>query len=184
MLRRTVGQGIQCISDTFRSISEQELERAVEFLCNAKKVFTFGMRESFALAHYAYTRLLSVRQRVCLLQAGVNEQIETLLDAETTDVCLVFLFHRYTRQSIRILELLKERNVPVILVTNEPCDLLEGLAQVLLPCQVDCGGIKNSAVAPIVLLDYFCGAVAAELGEESLAHMRACEELFRSGGTL
>jgi len=106
------------------------------------------------------------------------------LSMNEKDVCLVFLFYRYTRQAVGILELLKSRQIPVILVTNEPCDGVKNLAQQLLICQVDCGGIKNTAVAPVVLADYLCSAVAAARGDAALEHMKQSEALFRAGDLL
>ena len=184
MLLRTVGRDIQCIRDTFQNIVKSEIDKAVSLICDARNLYTFGMRESYCLAHYGYTRLLSVRPGVELLQAGNNGQIESLLNMNAQDVCLVFLFHRYTQQTIRILELLAQRGVSVILVTDPPCSDVESLAQVILPCVVDRGGIKNSSAAPVVLMDHLCDAVAAQLGEVSLEHMKHIETLFRQGEVL
>jgi DNA-binding MurR/RpiR family transcriptional regulator len=52
------------------------------------------------------------------------------------------------------------------------------LATVLLPCQVDANGIKNSALAPICLADYLCNAVAMVNAEATLQRIRQSEELF------
>lgn len=184
LLSRTVEQDMHCIRQTFLTISEESLGRAVGLISGARRVFTFGMKESFALAHYAYTRLLTVRPEVALLSGISNGEIEPLLGLTGEDVGIVFLFHRYTRQTLQVLELLRKLRVPVILVTDEPCAQVEGLAEVLLPCAVDHGGIKNTAVAPIVLSDYLCGAVAAAMGDAALQYMRRTEELFRSGFVL
>lgn len=184
LLSRTVEQDMHCIRQTFLTISEESLHRAVTLLSGARRVFTFGMKESFALAHYAYTRLLTVRPEVQLLSGISNGEIEPLLSLTGEDVGIVFLFHRYTRQTLQTLELLRKLRVPVILITNEPCAQVEGLAEVLLTCVVDHGGIKNTAAAPIVLSDYLCGAVAAAMGDTALQYMHRTEELFRSGFVL
>lgn len=184
LLLRTVGRDIRCIQDTFQSLGEQQIAAAVGLLSCARRVYTFGMRESFGLAHYAYTRLLSVRPDVDVMQAGSNGQVEAMLNVGEQDVCLVFLFHRYTQQTLRILEMLSDRKASVILVTDPPAGEVEAMAEVVLNCAVDRGGLKNSAVAPVVLMDYLCDAVAAALGESAMEHMRNLEALFRQGGIL
>ena len=184
ILFHTVGRGIQCIQDSFQNLSEQSLNEAVELLIGAKHIYTFGMRESFALSHYAYTRLLSVRPNVHLVHADSDTQIESILGMQKEDVCLAFLFHRYTRTAVQTLTLMSQRGIPVILVTNEPFDQVEELCRILLPCRVDYGGIKNTSVAPIVLADYFCGAVASRLGDVTLAYMKQCEAVFSSAEVL
>ena len=74
----------------------------------------------------------------------------------------------------------KEQNVQVILITAPPVELVARFATVLLPCQVDGGGIKNSALAPICLADYLCNAVAMINAEATLQRMRQSEALFAS----
>ena len=184
LLLRVIGRDIQCIQDTFRDLQEETARKATELIATGQRVYTFGMRESYALAHYAYSRLLSVRPGVELLRAGTNGEIENLLSLGKEDVCLVFLFHRYTRQSIQILEFLAQRGCKLIVVTNPPLDQIESFANIVLPCHVDCGGIKNTSVAPVVLMDYLCDAVASQLGDAALAYMRDTENLFRLSDVL
>ena len=155
-------------------------EDAVKRIAGARRVYAFGMRESQALAAYAYSRLLTVRGDVFLYQDGYTGNVEALLSATKEDVFVVFLFHRYTRQTMRTLEALKERNVQVILITSPPVELVARFATVLLPCQVDVGGIKNSALAPICLADYLCNAVAMVNGEATMQRLRQSEALFAS----
>ena len=106
------------------------------------------------------------------------------MSSTDADVFVVFLFHRYTRQTLRILEVLKERNAQIILVTSPPVEAVARFATVLLPCQVDASGIKNSALAPICLADYLCNAVAMINAEATLQRMRQSEALFVSSETI
>lgn len=178
LLAQTVQQGIRCIQQTFRQIPFEMVEDAVKRIAEARRVYTFGMRESQALAVYTYSRLLTVRGDVFLYQEGFTGNVEALLSSTDADVFVVFLFHRYTRQTLRILEALKDRNVQIILITSPPVERVARFATVLLPCQVDASGIKNSALAPICLVDYLCNAVAMASAEEALQRMKQSEELF------
>lgn len=184
LLAQTVQQGIRCIQQTFRDLPFEMIEDAVGRIANARRVYTFGMRESQALAAYAYSRLLTVRGDVFLYQDGYSGNVEALLSLGKEDAFIVYLFHRYTRQTLRLLEILKKQGVQVILVTSPPVDAVARFASVLLPCQVDGGGIKNSALAPICLADYLCNAVAMVNAEDTLQRMKLSEELFRTSGTL
>ena len=178
LLAQTVQQGIRCIQQTFREISFDIVGEAVTRIANARRVYTFGMRESQALASYAYSRLLTVRGDVFLYQEGYSGNVEALLSLTDEDVFIVFLFHRYTSQTLRILEILKQRNVQVVLVTSPPVEAVVRFATVLLSCHVDANGIKNSSLAPICLTDYLCNAVAMVHAEDTLQRMKQSEELF------
>lgn len=183
-LTQTLRQDMRCMQETVDSLDGQAVKDAVRYLSEAARVFTFGMKESFAMAHYAYTRLLAVRPDVYLLSTLGEGEVETLLSLSEKDVCMVFLFHRYTRQAQRLLPLLKRSGARVILVTNPPCELPEKTADRVLLCRVDAGGIKNSFAAPVCLTDSLCGAVAYRLGDSALRHMQKTEEVFRESDLL
>ena len=184
LLERTVQMDILCLRNTFRDLPWESLNDALRLLSKAKRVFTFGMKESYALAHYLYTRLAAVRTDVQILDAGGNGDVEQVLSLSQEDVCVVFAFHRHSAQTLNLLPLLRKQGAAVIIVTSEPFTQVAPHATVLLPCCVDAGGIKNTAVAPIFLSDYLCNALAVLRGADALTHMQKLEELYRSGGIL
>ena len=184
LLEQTVQQGICCIRETFRDLPFAAVTEAVERLAKARRVYTFGMRESQALAMYACSRLLTVRPDVSVYQDGYCGNVEALLGITEEDVFLVYLFHRYTRHTLQLLDVLKQRGVQVVLVTSPPVETVARFATVLLPCKVDVGGIKNSSLAPICLADYLCNAVAMVDMEKTRQRMAESEELFRSNALL
>lgn len=180
LLSRTIHQDISCLEQTFRSLSQKKLDQAVDLLFNASRVFSFGMKESFAPAHYSYTRFMSVRENCFLLNAGYNSEVESVLTLKPGDVCIVFLFHRYTKQALELLPLIASQGADLILVTSSPTGTVEEYASLLLPCHVDANGIKNTAVPVICLTDYLCNALAVKGGKKALQYMQRCEALYQS----
>lgn len=178
-LLRTAEKAMDCIKETFRTLSAPQVREAVQCLIAARRVFCFGMKESYALAHYAYTRFLTIRRDVFILSAGQSGEIESVQSLGEGDVCIFFLFHRYTGLSPRILELLKQRGATVILITSPPYDEVARNAAVILPCQVNIGGIKNSFAAPLCIVDHLCNAVLTESGDRALNYMKNSEILFK-----
>lgn len=183
ILSDTINHGFTCIEDTFSRLSAEKIDRTISLLTKSRRVYTFGMKESYALAHYAYTRLYTVRDNTLLLNIS-NGDVEALLDVQKDDVCLAFLFHRYTKRSLEVLSLLQKIGVPVILVTNDPYDSVEKYAEVVLPCTVYGVGIKNTSIAPICLLDYFCNVIATNNSKKSLDRMKSIEELLKDQSAL
>lgn len=182
LLEKTVRMDMQCLQETFQEIPGTALAKTLEQIHTANRVYTFGMKESFALAHYLYTRLLSVRKDVYLLNAGGTTDVGQVAGITKQDVCIVFAFHRYSQQTLRLLPMLQRQGAAVIVITSEPMGEVAPYATVLLLCRVDAGGIKNTAVAPICLADYLCNAVAVLRGVEALEHMRQLEMLYRESG--
>lgn len=183
ILTDTVNRGLSCIEETFSRLNAETIRKTVRLLTKARRVYSFGMKESYALAHYAYTRLYTVREDVVLLDVS-NGDMEKLLDLQKDDVCLFFLFHRYTKRSMEVLALLKKIGVPVILVTNDPYNDIEKYAKVVLSCSVYGAGIKNTSIAPICLLDYFCNVLATNTSEKALSRMKKIETLLKDQSAL
>ncbi len=183
LLTQTVRQDLACIQQTFRDIPHPSLKEAAKRIASAERLFTLGMRESYALAHYAYTRFMTVRSDTYIMNTA-NGDIESVLNLREGDVCLLFLFHRYTRQMLQLLPLIKQQGAFIIAVTSPPCDELEPYASVILPCRVDASGIKNTAIAPICLTDYLCNAVAVINGEKTLHHIKRTEDIFKANSVL
>ena len=150
-LTDTIQNAIQCIKETFTRMPLSLMQSAVDYTCEASRVFCFGLRESYALAHYAYTRLLTVRDNVYMLSAGQTGEIESILSLKPGDVCICYLFHRYTKQSPKILELIKRQGATVVLITSAPYDSIVDFSDVLLPCRVISAASKTLRLPPYVL---------------------------------
>lgn len=180
LAQRILQDGLDNISRTFNEMPPHVLEDAAKILHEAKRVFTFGMRESLALAHYAYTRLATARGNTQILDVGYNGMVEQALDLTSQDAVLVFMFHRHTAQSLKTLPFIKSQGAKVILVTSAPYHTLEKYADIVLPCHVKTRGIKNSSLAPICLADYFCNAVALLNKDNTDARMAKIEQTLKN----
>lgn len=183
LLAKTIQMGIQCIEKTFSELSPSLLANMVDELIKARRVYVFGMKESYAITHYAWTRLVTARDDAHILEA-YNGCVEAIHSLTKEDVCLVFLFHRYTKETVRILSLLKEFGIPVILVTSAPYKKLIPYAKLILLCHVDAHGIKNTSLAPVCLMDYVCNAMILQTGEKGLHRMQELESWIQSSDTL
>lgn len=183
LLADTINHGVRCIEETFMNMPENALDRSAELLIGARRVYTFGMKESLALSHYAYTRLYTVRNDVFMLDVANGDE-ENLLNITKDDVCIVFLFHRYTKHSVEVLNALKKAGASVLLVTNEPSDEISGYADITIPCVVYGIGVKNTSIAPVCLLDYLCNVLAVREPQKAMERFRKIEMLFENQETL
>lgn len=180
LVQRILQDGIANMEKTFAEMPPHALEEAAKLIHEAKRVFTFGMRESMALAHYTYTRLATARGNTQILDVGYNGMVEQALDLTERDVVIFYLFHRYTTQSLKVLPFVKAQGAKVILITSSPYNQLEKYADIILPCHVKTRGVKNSSLAPVCIADYFCNAVALLNKENTDVRMAKIEETLRN----
>jgi DNA-binding MurR/RpiR family transcriptional regulator len=183
LLTQIVQSGIGCIEKTFAEIPETALPAAVRLLMDAKRIFIYGAKETYALVQYAYTRFVTVRSDAFILGA-YHGTVEALCSLKSDDLCVVFLFHRYSKESLRLIPMLKKQGAKVLLITSSPFDTVQQYADLLIPCHVDIRGVKNSYLAPVCLVDYLCNAVAMQQGEKTTKHIQCIEELIHLSDTM
>ena len=183
MLTMSFQNDISNISLTLRSINRGQLDSAVDRISKAGRIYIVGMRESFALAHYMFGRLCSIRDDVRLVQAAGGMYADELSGAgRPDDMCIAFTFMRYTRHTITLLKELRRKGVFVLLFTNPNCFAVDDLADIILSCHVNGIGHRNSSAAPICLINYITNAVAAGCREDALLQLEEREDMLMRGG--
>ncbi len=73
LLLSTFSNDINNINRTMMEMPLDRLRRAIGLIMDAKFIHVIGLRESHALAHYTFTRLVTLRSHVQLLDDGITE---------------------------------------------------------------------------------------------------------------
>ena len=171
LLMDTMQNDIADITTTMGKISHNDLSVSINEINNARNVYVLGMRSSFALAHYMTSRLGQLRPSVKLVQSVGMIFPEELIGCNEKDVCVAFLFPRYSKTTANLILWLRKRNVKVILFTGQNISDINNYGDIFLPCSVGGISFKNSYVAPMCLINYIAAAIA------QLDHSRAVDTL-------
>ncbi|MCK9520803.1 MAG: MurR/RpiR family transcriptional regulator [Dehalococcoidia bacterium] len=102
----------------FLSSQAEAIEEAAGLLASARVVWLSGDRSSSFIAGYAAHHLRMLRPDVHLLEGGVANFSDKLLDASPRDALWLTSMSRYSRNSVALARHL-ERRVPIILLTDE-----------------------------------------------------------------
>lgn len=169
------------INATFEALSPEELNQAVNAMATAPNIYCLGLRSSFTMAYYISSHLGQLRKNVHLIQSiGMNFP-EEIINAQPEDVCVAFMFPRYSRQSANILSWFKKTGVKIILITGQSWLELQNLADIILPCRVNGISFKNSYVAVMCLVNYLVAEVARNDYDLSLGLLKRTEEILEQG---
>ena len=117
LLVNSMQSDIDDIITTFNQLDPTILDNVINTINNASTVYILGLRSSFALAHYFTSRLAQIRPHVKLIQTAGMLFPEDFNGCNENDVCIAFLFPRYSKTTYDLLKWLKRRNTPVILIT-------------------------------------------------------------------
>lgn len=181
LLVDTYQNDIENISLTMSELPESDLKAAVSAIISGKNVYVLGLRGSFALAYYMATRLGQIRKQVHLFQAIGLTYPEEIVSTGSGDVCIVYMFPRYSKMTANVVLCLKKRGVKIILFTSKNYSAIQSYGDIILPCSIKGVSFKDSFVAPMCLSNYIVSAVAIENYAGAMEILAQTEEMLDQG---
>jgi len=172
---------ISNIQKTIEAQNDDDLDKCVEEICKARKVFVLGMRSSFAVSYYLASRLGEIKKGVRLIESIGMLYPEEIVDAEEGDICVAFLFPRYSKMTATVISWLRTQGVKIILFTSMNAAAVSGYGDIILPCAISSISYKNSYAAPICLANYLIAAIAKHNYEESKEVLAKTETILKQG---
>ena len=172
---------INNITNTFTNMDQALLEKVIESIIHAETVYVLGLRSSFALAHYTTSRLGQIRPHVRLIEASGMLFSEDFGGCNPKDVCVAFLFPRYSKTTSNLLTWLKKKHIPIILITSAQHDSVKQFSDTILPCYVTSLSYKNSFAAPVALINYMAASIAIRGNQEAMSQIKDTEEFLSMG---
>lgn len=181
MLQNSFSNDIANIQKTLMAQKDEDLNKVVEEITTAKKVFILGMRSSFAVSYYMASRLGEIKKGVRLIDSIGMLYPEEIVDAEKEDVCIAFLFPRYSKMTATVISWLKNQGVKIILFTSMNSTAVSGYGDIILPCAISSISYKNSYAAPMCLTNYLIAAIAKNNFDESKEVLEKTETILKQG---
>ncbi|GKH32021.1 MurR/RpiR family transcriptional regulator [Muricomes sp. OA1] len=172
---------IQNIQSTLEAQNVEDLQKAIDLISTAPTVYVLGMRSSFSISYYTASRLSEIRENIHLIQSVGMLYPEEIVSAKPGDVCVAYLFPRYSKLSTTVLSWLKNEGVTIILFTSQNYSAVKGYGDVILPCSISSLSYKNSYAAPMSLSNYLIAAIAQKNYAESQRVLERTEAILNQG---
>lgn len=147
------------LNQTLAGLDKGILDEATSAIIQARHVYTVGMRGAFSLAHFFATRLGQVREYVRLIQAIGDIYPEEINGAGEGDLCIAFMFPRYSKMTASIVSACRKRGVKVLLFTGANNFQVRPYGDIVIPCYVQGTSLKNSFVVPMAVINYLVTTV-------------------------
>ena len=181
LLKDSFEMDLENIRATLAAQNDQDLQQVTDWVTNADHVYILGMRSSFSVAYYMASRLGEIKKNVRFIQSTGMLYPEEIVGAEAGDVCIAYLFPRYSKTATGILQWLRHRGVKVILITSMNYAAIQPFGDVILPCAIQSASYKNSLTAPICLTNYLVVEFARRNFEEAKEVLSRTESILSSG---
>lgn len=169
------------IQQTLAAQKSENLSQAVELISNARSVYILGLRTSFSSAYYMASRLGEIRNNVRLIQSSGLLYPEEIVDGGPDDVCIAYMFPRYSKISSTIISWLKNSGCKIILFTSLNYQAVSGYGDIILPCAISSLSYKNSFAAPLCLSNYLVSALVRKNPAEAQEVLQKTEAILNQG---
>ena len=169
------------LHQTLNGLDPQELKKAVDLISGANRIYILGMRSSFSLAHYLTSRLGEIKRNVSFVQSTGMIYPEEVVSAGEGDVCIAYVFPRYSKTALNILAWMRSYGVKVILFTSMSDLPIKSYGDVCFNCAINSISCKNSLTAPMCLTNYLVAELANQNYDEAHDVLSRTEELLSTG---
>jgi DNA-binding MurR/RpiR family transcriptional regulator len=147
------------LRNTVSELDAATLDKAVDVICRARRVFFTGGLASGPLAEYTAHTFNRLRGGAQVL--GLGDTAAEILGLTPEDALVVFSFPPYASQTLQVLDAARKRGVVVVGITDSPISPL-GKVDVTLTSRVSGVGPQNSLVGPMAIINVLLNGVAAK----------------------
>ena len=133
------------LNETLELLNEDAINKAVDLLVQADRVFCFGNGGSMVMAMEAWARFSTATSRFVHVSDSHMQIMNTAL-ATSRDVLLVFSYSGSTKDMEDTLQIAREHGVSIILVTHYPNSRAAQFADVVLLCGYNEGPVQSGSI--------------------------------------
>ena len=133
------------LNETLELLDEDAINKAVDLLVQADRVFCFGNGGSMVMAMEAWARFSTATSRFVHVSDSHMQIMNTAL-ATSRDVLLVFSYSGSTKDMEDTLQIAREHGVSIILVTQYPNSRAAQFTDVVLLCGYNEGPLQSGSI--------------------------------------
>ncbi|HET9170901.1 MAG TPA: MurR/RpiR family transcriptional regulator [Actinospica sp.] len=150
------------LEQLFRTVGDGRLEAAAALLADAAQVAVIGRRNSYPVALHLRQQLAQIRARVTVLPVPGQSLGEDLADLGPTDAAVLVAFRRRPQGFPRLVDALRARDVPVVLIADASLGNLQDRVTHFLPAPLSSPSAFDSYAGAMTLVHLLATATLAQ----------------------
>jgi DNA-binding MurR/RpiR family transcriptional regulator len=168
---------ISYLENSIRSIHPGSFYQAVRAICDADMTYLFGNDLNISLANDLCFRLSRFKLRASSASLSGHSIFEKLLLITEKDLAIIFDFYKPSVDFRRLMDILREKHVSVILITDTLVPPMVQSANIVLCAERGTLDQFSSQVVPVAISNALVMGVANELGDKAIDALRELSEL-------
>ena len=183
VLDSVLNQDIDKIRRTIEETSHEDFNKAVDAICNAEKIYIFGVRSTAAIASFLayYFELIFDNVRVINTTSSTSAY-EHIFRISEKDAIIGISFPRYSAMSVEIMDFARSRGAHAVAITDSMASPLVQSADSILIARSDMASIVDSLVAPLSLINALIVATVLKKKDEVSDTFHRLERIWDRDG--
>lgn len=183
VLDSVLNQDIEKIHRTIEETSHEDFNRAVEEICNAERIYIFGVRSTAAIASFLAYYFELIFDNVRLINTtSATSTYEHIFRITENDVIIGISFPRYSKMAIEAMDFARSRGAHAVAITDSMASPLVQSADSVLIARSDMASIVDSLVAPLSLINALIVATVLKKKDEVSDTFRTLEKVWNREG--
>jgi DNA-binding MurR/RpiR family transcriptional regulator len=173
-----IKQSGENIRGTLQALNASKIDEFIRTIKKARNIHILGMRSSASLAQYLGFNLNLLLGNVTVLDSnfGLCERVRSLTAA---DVLISISFSRYTRLTVEVTRMAREREVTIIGITDSMAAPIAGLCDVVVVARTESMHLNNSCASVMAAFDVLLTALLLSDKPKYLKEVEKLEEGFQ-----
>lgn len=177
-LKGVLKADMENIRATLEKVNQKTFDYFIDEVFRAEKIYIIGLRSSSALAEFLGFYLNLILNNVHVLQHGMNDIFEQMLNLNENDLVIGIGFPRYSIKTIDVLKFARKRNAKVMSITDSLLSPLAATSEITLIAQSNMASFVDSLVAPLSIINAIIIAAGLKKREEVADTFKRLEEIW------
>lgn len=147
------------VRQTIEGVNYQALEKAVDAIIKADRIYIIGLRSSKSLADFLGFYLSLILGNVSMVGFGISDIYEQMLRISDKDLLISISFPRYSSRTIEVTQYAKEQGAKVVAITDSAISPIAGIADHYITAKSSMASFVDSLVAPLSLINALIVAI-------------------------
>lgn len=170
---------IDSIRSTYESLDRREMEKTVDAILNARKIYIVGVRSSEVLANFLNFYMRNIFDNVRLVSStATSEMFEQLLHIGEGDVIIGISLPRYSSRTVKVMQFARDCGATVIAITDKTDAPAGKVAHHVLIAKSDMVSVVDSLVAPMSVVNALIVSVGRRREEQMTRTFEDLERLW------
>lgn len=166
------------INKTVEFLTDEAIDKALDLVFTATKIFVIGVRGSHTVAHYLYEGMNRLGVDCQLLIPDTGRLQSVLAKMSPDDLVIAISLPRYARRTLEIVRVAKSKGAKLLSITDGYSSPLALVSDAFLPCAFDSMAFHNSEIGALFVADFLVTSVAIRDVKLTKHHLEEIEQVI------